>query len=232
MLPGDVFDRDDMARLAVLDAKTAPPKSGNVSAGFMATALQGSQLARHRAAQRGSAPSAATGADAARQLAPPRPSTAGSALTLLSDEDLARHRLALADAAQAAAEHAASTASTAQALTDRYEQGGGETVTRLVAAGATPDLVERAKTAAAEDVAHAHEEARAAEQQLNTINGRIQQAALETERRAALTPQQWQAEQAARKQHAARQQTRTSQAPLPAPRITGPEGPSRGGASV
>lgn len=92
--------------------------------------------------------------------------------------------------------------------------------------GATPDLIERARSSAAEDVAHAHKEAQAAEQQLNSINGRIQQAAREAGRRAALTPQQRQAEQAAREQHAARQQTRASQAPLPAPRITGPEGPS------
>ncbi|MFF6998032.1 hypothetical protein ACFY93_24145 [Streptomyces sp. NPDC008313] len=50
MLPGNVFGKEDMARLAVLDAKTAPPESGNVAAGFMATALQGSHLAQHRAA--------------------------------------------------------------------------------------------------------------------------------------------------------------------------------------
>jgi hypothetical protein len=53
MLPGNVFSRDDMARLTALDPKTAPPESGNVSAGFMATALQGSHLARHRAAEGG-----------------------------------------------------------------------------------------------------------------------------------------------------------------------------------
>ncbi|AZM92006.1 hypothetical protein [Streptomyces sp. W1SF4] len=54
MLPGNVFDSrgDDAKRLAAFDAKVAPPESGNVSAGFMATALQGSQLARHRAARR------------------------------------------------------------------------------------------------------------------------------------------------------------------------------------
>ncbi|MFJ8162135.1 hypothetical protein ACIRBY_14550 [Streptomyces sp. NPDC096136] len=52
MLPGHVFGGEDMARLAAFDAKVAPPESGNVSAGFMATALQGSQLARHRAAHR------------------------------------------------------------------------------------------------------------------------------------------------------------------------------------
>ncbi|MFD4564678.1 hypothetical protein ACFWOX_09715 [Streptomyces sp. NPDC058467] len=53
MLPGNVFGQDDMARLSALDAKTAPPESGNVSAGFMATALQGSHLARHRATEGG-----------------------------------------------------------------------------------------------------------------------------------------------------------------------------------
>lgn len=53
MLPGNVFSQDDMARLTALDPKTAPPESGNVSAGFMATALQGSHLARHRAAEGG-----------------------------------------------------------------------------------------------------------------------------------------------------------------------------------
>ncbi|WP_371681441.1 hypothetical protein [Streptomyces sp. NBC_01276] len=52
MLPGNVFDGEDMRRLAAFDAKVAPPESGNVSAGFMATALQGSQLARHREAHR------------------------------------------------------------------------------------------------------------------------------------------------------------------------------------
>ncbi|MCX5374956.1 hypothetical protein [Streptomyces sp. NBC_00091] len=53
MLPGNVaFDSDDVKRFVAFDAKVAPPESGNVSAGFMATALQGSQLARHRAAHR------------------------------------------------------------------------------------------------------------------------------------------------------------------------------------
>ncbi|CAL9672746.1 hypothetical protein SUDANB176_07528 (plasmid) [Streptomyces sp. enrichment culture] len=232
MLPGDVFGRDDMARLAVLDGKTAPPESGNVSAGFMATALQGSQLARHRAAQRGSATPATTGADTVRQPAPVRPSTIESSLALLSDDDLAQHQSGLAHAAQAASERAASAASTARTLAERYEHDGGETVTRLIATGAAPDLIERARTAAAEDVAHAHREAQAAKEQLNNINSRIQQATREAERRAGLTPQQRQAEQAARRQHAAPQPTRTPQAPLPAPKITGPEGPSRGGASV
>ncbi|MET7700997.1 hypothetical protein [Streptomyces sp. NPDC005485] len=53
MLPGNVFSRDDMARLSLLDAKTAPAESGNVAAGFMATALQGSHLAKHRSAEGG-----------------------------------------------------------------------------------------------------------------------------------------------------------------------------------
>ncbi|MCP3766784.1 hypothetical protein NLY10_08765 [Streptomyces sp. MAR25Y5] len=53
MLPGNVFSREDMARLAVIDRRTAPPESGNVAAGFMATALQGSHLAQHRAARAG-----------------------------------------------------------------------------------------------------------------------------------------------------------------------------------
>ncbi|MFE2849751.1 hypothetical protein ACFXJO_01270 [Streptomyces lavendulae] len=51
MLPGNVFGSEDKARLELIDAKTAPPESGNVATGFMATALQGSHLARHRAAQ-------------------------------------------------------------------------------------------------------------------------------------------------------------------------------------
>ncbi|MFJ2566574.1 hypothetical protein ACIO02_27195 [Streptomyces sp. NPDC087568] len=231
MLPGNVFSRDDMARLAVLDGRTAPPESGNVAAGFMATALQGSHLARHRAAQRGSDTSAATAPEAARRLTSPRPSPARN-LALLSDDDLAQHQSKLATAAQAASERVASTASAAQALADRYEHDGGETVARLTAADATPDLIERARTAAAEDVAHAHKAAQAAKQQLNDINGRIEQGAQEAKRRADLTPRQRQAEQAARQQHAARQSTRTSQAPLPALKVTGPEGPSRGGASV
>ncbi|MCX4545802.1 hypothetical protein [Streptomyces sp. NBC_01565] len=53
MLPAHVFRRDDIEHLAAVDAKTAPPESGNVAPGFMATALQGSYLARHRAAERG-----------------------------------------------------------------------------------------------------------------------------------------------------------------------------------
>ncbi|MFE9660130.1 hypothetical protein [Streptomyces sp. NPDC005955] len=60
MLPGNVFSRDDMARLAVIDRKTAPAESGNVAAGFMATALQGSHLAKHRAEEAGSVRSAGT----------------------------------------------------------------------------------------------------------------------------------------------------------------------------
>lgn len=74
MLPGNVFSREDMARLAVVDAKTVPPESGNVAAGFMATALQGSQLARQRSAARnpgGATPysSAAQQREGARQVA-------------------------------------------------------------------------------------------------------------------------------------------------------------------
>lgn len=53
MLPGHVFSRDDIARLSLIDARTTPPESGNVAPGFMATALQGSHLARHRAAEGG-----------------------------------------------------------------------------------------------------------------------------------------------------------------------------------
>ncbi|MFF4347792.1 hypothetical protein [Streptomyces sp. NPDC001530] len=65
MLPGNVFSREDMARLAVVDRKTAPPESGNVAAGFMATALQGSNLAKHRAEQAAGGPAAGTGTGAA-----------------------------------------------------------------------------------------------------------------------------------------------------------------------
>ncbi|MEV5435304.1 hypothetical protein AB0K80_04620 [Streptomyces sp. NPDC052682] len=65
MLPGNVFSREDMARLAVIDRKTAPPESGNVAAGFMATALQGSHLARHRAEQAGPTVRAGAGSPAA-----------------------------------------------------------------------------------------------------------------------------------------------------------------------
>lgn len=57
MLPGNVFSRDDMARLAVIDRKTAPAESGNVAAGFMATAIQGNNLAKHRAEQTSQGPS-------------------------------------------------------------------------------------------------------------------------------------------------------------------------------
>jgi hypothetical protein len=53
MLPRNIFSQEDMARLAVVDRRTAPAESGNVAAGFMATALQGSHLAQHRAAQAG-----------------------------------------------------------------------------------------------------------------------------------------------------------------------------------
>jgi hypothetical protein len=52
MLPTHVFGREDTARLAALNDKTTPPESGNVAAGFMATALQGSHLAQHTAAER------------------------------------------------------------------------------------------------------------------------------------------------------------------------------------
>ncbi|MFF6781840.1 hypothetical protein [Streptomyces sp. NPDC012510] len=60
MLPGNVFSREDMARLAVIDRKTAPAESGNVAAGFMASALQGANLAKHRAEQTSQGPSTGT----------------------------------------------------------------------------------------------------------------------------------------------------------------------------
>ncbi len=158
-------------------------------------------------------------------------------LALLSDDFLARHQADLANAAQALTERTVTTAATAQQLADRYQQDGGETVARLTAAGAAPELIERARTAATEDVVHAREAAQTVQNQLNGVNSRIQQAAQEVERRAGLTPQQRQAEQAARQQHAAQQRTGQqspgiSQMPTPAPKIHGPQGPSPSGASL
>ncbi|WP_406332197.1 hypothetical protein [Streptomyces sp. NBC_00203] len=85
MLPGNVFSQDDMARLTALDPKTAPAESGNVSAGFMATALQGSHLARHRAAEGGpggpsttpASPNPTPTGPAATGRAPTGPASAG-----------------------------------------------------------------------------------------------------------------------------------------------------------
>ncbi|MEX2985631.1 hypothetical protein [Streptomyces sp. C36] len=78
MLPSNVFSRDDMARLALLDAKTTPSESGNVAAGFMATALQGSHLARHRATE-GGLDSPPTQPGPAPQQTAERPSVPASA---------------------------------------------------------------------------------------------------------------------------------------------------------
>ncbi|MFJ6742827.1 hypothetical protein ACIQOU_28540 [Streptomyces sp. NPDC091279] len=230
MLPGDVFSREDMTRLAALDARTAPPESGNVAAGFMATALQGSHVARHRATQLDAGDPAAT-AIATGQSTSARLSAAPSGLALLSDDALAQHHSDLTNAAQGLSERAAHSASTARELADRFEWDGGETVARLTAAGAAPDLIERARNAAFEDVTHARETARTTHHQFNDIQGRIQQTSREQERRTTLTPQQRQTEETARQQHA-HQQARTPQPAPPAPKITGPEGPSRGGASL
>ncbi|GGZ82197.1 hypothetical protein ACFOOM_22375 [Streptomyces echinoruber] len=95
--------------------------------------------------------------------------------------------------------------SAAQVLADRSAQDGDATVARLTAAAAAPDPIERAKTAAAKEVAHALQAAQTAKRQPNDINGLIQQAVQEAERRVGLTPQQRQTEQATRRQHAARQ---------------------------
>lgn len=52
VLPANVFSSEDISRLAAFDSKTIPPESGNVAPGFMATALQGANLAKHRATER------------------------------------------------------------------------------------------------------------------------------------------------------------------------------------
>lgn len=148
-------------------------------------------------------------------------------LRRLSDEDLARYQAELANAVPTLNERAEAAAETAQALASRYEQDGGETVARLTASGATPELIERAKASAAEDVTHAREAAQAAQNQVRDINSRIRHVAEEVERRAALTPERRQAEEAVRHQSAQAPQA----APSP-PKIPGPEGPSRGGASI
>jgi hypothetical protein len=169
------------------------------------------------------------------QAARNRSASAGrSPLDALGDDELAQYRADLANTAQALTERVAATATNAQALAARYEQDGGTAVARLTAADAAPELIERARTAAAEDVAHAREAARTVQNQLNDVNGRIQQAAQEVERRSALTPQQRQAEQAVRQQQRAQQQqAQASQAPATAPRITGPDtGQSRSGPSL
>ncbi|WP_159025327.1 hypothetical protein [Streptomyces pluripotens] len=157
---------------------------------------------------------------------------ASNPLALLGDDDLTQLQANLTNAAQALTDRAATSAGTAQALADRYERDGGDIVARLTAAGAEPHLIERARASAAEDLAHARSAAQASQNQLNDINSRIQQAAQEAERRAGLTPQQRQAEEAIRQEHAAQRPTRHLQVPRPGPKITGPEGPSRGGASL
>ncbi|WP_406475704.1 nucleotidyl transferase AbiEii/AbiGii toxin family protein [Streptomyces sp. NBC_01615] len=157
---------------------------------------------------------------------------APNSLVVLSDDDLAQHQADLTDAAQALTTRAATAAETAQTLANRYQRDGGDAVARLTAAGAEPDIIERARTAATEDVAHAREAAEAARTHLNDVNGLIHQAGQEVERRVGLTPQQRQAEQAARQQLAAQRQAQTPQVPPPAPKIAGPEGPSRGGAAL
>ncbi|MGW7256742.1 hypothetical protein [Streptomyces sp. NPDC054834] len=166
------------------------------------------------------------------ETGPSVPRDTANPLALLSDDDLAQHQTNLTNAAQALAEQAATAAATAQALADRYEQDGGDTVARLTAAGAEADLIERARTSAAEDLSHSRTAAQAAQNQLNDINSRIQQTVQEAERRASLTPQAAQAERTARQQYAAQRPTPHPQAPPPAPKITGPEGPSRGGTSL
>ncbi len=172
-------------------------------------------------------------ADRTRSDTADRTTEAPNPLAMLSDDHLARHRAHLADSARTLAEHANNAATTAQQLADRYQQDGGQTVARLTAANAAPELIETARTAAAEDVSHARGTAQALQHQLKDINGRIQQAAQEAERRTHLTSQQRQAEQAARQQHAAaRQQAQTSQAPAPTPRISGPQATSRRGTSI
>ncbi|MGW3498488.1 glycosyltransferase family 4 protein [Streptomyces sp. NPDC001020] len=153
-------------------------------------------------------------------------------LALLSDADLAQYRADLTNAAQALTGQAVTTAATAQALADRYEQDGGETVAQLTATSAAPELIERARASAAEDVTSAREAARAIQNQISDVNSRIQRAAEETQRRTGLTQQQRQAEQVARLQHATQRQAQTPSTPQPVPKITDAGGPARGGASL
>ncbi|MET8451633.1 zeta toxin family protein [Streptomyces sp. NPDC005209] len=160
------------------------------------------------------------------------PSEGPNPMALLSEADLAQYRADLMNTAQALTEHAATAAASAQALADRYEQDGGETVARLTATDAAPGLIAQARVSAAEDVAHAREAAHAAQKKIDSVNSRIHLAAEEVQRRAGLTPQQRQAEQAARMQHAEQQHPQAAPTPRPTPKITGTEGPSRGGASL
>lgn len=153
-------------------------------------------------------------------------------LDLLADAELDQHQTDLATAAAALNGRVAATKATAQALAARYHQDGGAAVARLTAAGAAPELIERARAAAAEDVIHARRTALAAQSQLSEIRGRIQQVAQEAERRSGLTPLQRAVEQAARQQRVRHHQGRSQQAPPDVPKITGTKGPARKGPSL
>ncbi|MFD9633684.1 zeta toxin family protein [Streptomyces violascens] len=90
------------------------------------------------------------------------------------------------------------------------EQDGGPVVAQLRAQGAAAETIERARNAAAQDIAYAEQtvvETRAAGQ---AAAGRAQEVGSELQRRAALSPQQRQAEELAR-------QALAAQRPMPPP---------------
>ncbi|GHG50277.1 hypothetical protein [Streptomyces griseocarneus] len=165
MLPGNIFSRDDMARLAVLDAKTTPPESGNVAAGFMATALQASHLARHRATEDSlDGPPMPPGQTAER----PSASTLTSGIQTLSIAARSRSTTIQTPAEQA--EQAAARArEAAKRLTAQAEQ-----LRTVLGTDAAPGrrlyaLVDARLTSAEDCLVRAD----AADQRANTIDGQV-----------------------------------------------------------
>ncbi|MFC9498423.1 hypothetical protein [Streptomyces sp. NPDC056982] len=141
-----------------------------------------------------------------------------------SQPDVTPHRwAALSDAelttvAQRGRQTAAATGQRVQALTDRHEglraafvdDSGGSVAAQLQAQGAAAELIERARGSALQDITHARQAVVEARNLGASASLQASTAAVELQRRSALSPEQRQAEEAQRQRLAAQRQRQPS----------------------
>ncbi|MCQ4043280.1 zeta toxin family protein [Streptantibioticus rubrisoli] len=154
-----------------------------------------------------------------------------SPLARLTDTELTDHRARLTDTARRLRLHSAQAARAAEETTERLQHEIGQVVARLQAQGAAPELIERARASAQNDIDFTRKTAQKAQSNLERVIKQLNAANQEAERRTNLPPSQRENEDASRQkpipQRKPSQQT-------PPPRIQGPrpEGPSRSGPSL
>lgn len=178
MLPGDVFTRADQRRVDAAGLKEAPAESGNVAAGFMATALQATKLAGFRVEER------------LRARGP---------LALVGDRELSARGARSGETAGAVAQRLAEV----RRHLSRMRRAHRALVERMVAQAAPAEAVAWSAQIHRQDIRHAQRELAQARDRLARTRTDGRRIECEVRRRSALPPEQLAAEQAARRRLAA-----------------------------